>query len=205
MFLGGAMFLGRAMRLNRCRLGRPEAFQAAALIALLTLSACANLSTATRLAQLPLPVARQLSCCWQAEEKVEITAPDRTLSLTAAVAVRDGTLTVVVFDPLGRRMATLVHSDGEPQTLSAPPGWPAELSRQMLIGLYLHHLAPQQWGFSGNEGWSIASDTSHKALSYRQRELVRLDYAMDNPAERTLRFSDQNMSVRVTTLSRAEL
>ncbi|KJS09331.1 MAG: hypothetical protein VR73_02490 [Gammaproteobacteria bacterium BRH_c0] len=124
--------------------------------------------------------------------------------MTAAVAVQDGTLTVVLFDPLGRRIATLVHSEGEAQTLSAPPGWPPELSHQLLLGLYLHHLPPSQWRFP-DEGWSIAHDASHRTLNYHQHQLVQLQYQGGGDSERSLRFIGQDMSVRITTLSRAEL
>lgn len=171
-------------------------------VLLLALGACASLYGAW-LEQLPLPAASQLPCCWQTEEKVEISAPGRDLLLTAAVAVQKDTLTVVVFDPIGRRMATLIHTEGEPQVL-APPGWPPELSRQLLIGLYLHHLSPDQWGFS-EEGWSITSTPGLRTLSYHQRQLVKLQYPAHDRAERTLRFVGKGLSVRLTTLSMAEL
>ncbi|MDO8861127.1 DUF3261 domain-containing protein [Haliea sp. E1-2-M8] len=169
---------------------------------MLALGACASLHGA-RLEQLPLPAASQLPCCWQAEEKVEISVPGRDLLLTAAVAVQEDTLTVVVFDPIGRRMATLIHTEGEPQVL-APPDWPPELSRQLLIGLYLHHLNPDQWVFS-EEGWTIASDPGLRTLSYHQRQLVKLQYSAHDLAERTLLFNGHSLSVRLTTLSRADL
>ena len=56
-------------------------------------------------------------------------------------------------------------------------------------------------------GWAITGDLDHKALHYRGRELVRLEYpdtAGDIP-RRTLRFAGQDMVLHLATLSRIGL
>lgn len=180
---------------------------AALLVLFATLAGCSALTGAARLAKLPLPDPVTLPCCWQSQEQVRVSTADGELNLGAAVAVRDGTLTVVILDPVGRRLVTLVQGAGETQALDAPPTWSTALSHQLLLTVYLHHLTAEQWRF-GDPGWRLAEDSSHKSLIYRGRELVRLDYLQegtDEPFDRAVNFSGQGINLRIGTLSRTTL
>ncbi len=168
---------------------------------------CGALDGPARLAGLPLPDPATLPCCWQSQEQVWVSTADGELNLGAAVAVRGGTLTVVVLDPMGRRLVTLIQGAGDVQTLDAPPAWSGALSHQLLLAIYLHHLTAEQWRL-GDPAWSLAADSGHKSLAYRGRELVRLDYLEEGtqePFDRAVEFRGQGISLRIGTLSRTAL
>ena len=169
-------------------------------------SGCATWGAPGRLAQLALPAPQQLDCCWQSRERVQITTPGETLTLDAAVALTSGPLTLVAFDGLGRRLVALSHSGGAPQTLQAPAGWSTALSHQLLLALYLHHLAPAAWQFADPD-WSVTAEDDLRVLRHRGRELVRLRYLAQDSAQagREIDYIGQDIRLSVHSLSRTEL
>lgn len=156
----------------------------------------------------PLPPPGALSCCWQSQERVIVTAGEDEHTFLAVLAASPQTLTVVVLDDLGRRLLTLVHDDSTVTVLDAPPGWPERLSTQLLLAIYLHQLAPGQWRQSGDD-WSVREAGASRTLLYRGKEHVRLHYAAVGAAvpvepfarPRRIDFVGQDVQIHVVTLS----
>lgn len=159
-----------------------------------------------------LPPPSALPCCWQAQERVQVSAQGEEHTFLAALAVDPDTLTVVVLDDLGRRLLTLIHDGGHLKVLDAPPGWPESLSQQLLLAVYLHHLTPEQWTRS-TENWSVVEAGSRRTLLYRARERVTLHYAAVGATvavapfarPRRIEFVGQEVQINVVTLSRDAL
>lgn len=178
-------------------------------IGLMLITGCAALRVPPSSA---LPPPSALPCCWQSQERVRITAGSEEHTFLAALSVSPAGLTVVVLDELGRRLLTLVHDGGRPQTLEAPPGWPEHLSQSLLLALYLHHLTPQQWQHSSRH-WSAVEVGSSRILHYRGQERVRLHYAAISatvPVEpfahpRRVDFPGHDLQINVVTVSKDEL
>ncbi|MFA5631147.1 MAG: DUF3261 domain-containing protein [Porticoccaceae bacterium] len=183
----------------------------AAFVLAAAIGGCAGPGALPRHAQPPLPAPAGLPCCWQSQEQVHVSAQGADQTLLAAVAVTPGKLTLVAFDGLGRRLVTVVHTGGEPQTLDAPPGWSAELSHQLLLAIYLHNLALDQWRFD-DPGWSVVEATAResriRSLRYGKRELVRLSYATPGDggdSARDVEYIGRDIRLGILTLSRADL
>lgn len=178
----------------------------ALLFALLgILSGCNILQVSNPVQRLPLPNPEALTCCWQSVEQVRVSTPDSERDFTVAVAYDEEKLTVVVLDILGRRLVTIIHDGGEPRTLDAPARWPAALSRKILVAIYMHHLTPEQWQLESPD-WVIRENSTHKSLTYRGREQVRLDYLSDSSSfDRVLTYSGRDIRLHIRTLSRTML
>ncbi|MEJ2760385.1 MAG: DUF3261 domain-containing protein [Gammaproteobacteria bacterium] len=176
------------------------------LLALLSiLGGCSILQASNPAQRLPLSTPEALPCCWQSVERVRALNPDSERDFTVVVASTEGKLTVVVLDILGRRLVTIIHDGGELRTLEAPARWPAALSRQLLVSIYLHHLTPQQRQLESPD-WVIRADDTHKSLIYRGREQVRLDYLSDSSSfDRVLTYSGRDIRLHIRTLSRTTL
>ena len=168
------------------------------------LSGCAALGTP----QSSLPPPSALPCCWQSQERVQVSTGEEEHTFLAALAVSPQALTVVVLDDLGRRLLTLVHDGVAVTTLDAPPGWPERLSSQLLLAIYLHQLAPEQW-LQPSGDWSVSDAGGSRTLLYRGKEHVRLHYAavgVTVPVEpfaqpRRIDFVGQEVQIHVVTLS----
>lgn len=173
------------------------------------LAGCAGLGAPARPA---LPEPGELRCCWQSQEQVRVGTGRESQTLLAAVAVTPGKLTLVAFDSLGRQLVTLVHEGGEARTLAAPPGWSNEMSRQLLLAVYLHNLAPHQWRFD-DPHWVVTQAGTTRTLSHRKRDMVRLHYAVIEPeaatevtaAPRRIDYVGRDITLDIVTLSRTEL
>lgn len=180
--------------------------RAIAIVLLAMLAGCGSLGGA-HLAQLDLPTPEQLPCCWQSQERVSVTTPEEELELMTAIARTPGKLAVVVLDALGRRLLTLEQAGAGLQTLGAPASWSPDLSRQIVLAVYLHHLPDGQWQFR-QSGWSVRRDDAARLLAYRERTQLRLDYldeGGDSGRPRLLTMPGQDVSLRIVTLSRVAL
>lgn len=175
----------------------------------LLLSACVSLPS-SRLAELPLPQPGQLSCCWQYQEQVTLTLPERELQWQAAVAVQEDTLTLVILDSLGRRVARVRQADGEVVTEAALPEWRDKWSQLLLLGHYLHYLdleAPPTGWPPAAAGWSLAITEDEKRLLFRDREVLRLQYPDEKnlPDRRRLYIAGRDIILTIETVQGVRL
>jgi hypothetical protein len=180
--------------------------RASAIILFAVLAGCGSLG-GTRLAQLALPTPEQLPCCWQSQERVRVTTPEGELELMTAIARTPGKLAVVVLDSLGRRLLTLEQAGAGLQDSGRPASWSPDLSRQIVLAVYLHHLPDGQWQFQ-QPGWTVQRDGAGKLLAYRERTQLRLDYldeGGDSGRPRRLTLPGQDVSLHIVTLSRVAL
>ncbi len=170
----------------------------------LLLAACASLPS-DRLAELPLPEPGQLPCCWQYQEQVTLTLPETEFQWRAAVAVRKDTLTLVVLDSLGRRVARVRQAGGDVATESALPQWRDQWSHLILLGHYLHYLdleAPPVGWPPAEAGWSLSIAADEKKLLFRDREVLRLQYPdeKNRPDRRRLHIAGRDIILTIETV-----
>ncbi|MCB1669208.1 MAG: DUF3261 domain-containing protein [Pseudomonadales bacterium] len=183
--------------------------------------ACQHNPSLPTIATPPLPGSNQLACCWQAQESLEITFHDKQFQLNAVVAVdtqmnakkRQQKLTLVLFNPLGQRILTIVQQEQEISTLVSPQlkdPLPAEL---LLAGVHLAYSNDSAWseiGPKNRTGWSM--NTTHtesgdveKVLSYRSRPIISMVTTPNAQSRRILYFADHNAVIKITTLTRNPL
>ncbi|WP_344933581.1 DUF3261 domain-containing protein [Zhongshania borealis] len=158
---------------------------------------------------LRLPPRSTLACCWQSQESIQITITQNSaikkIALLSALEVTPTQLTVVIFDPLGRRLASFAQDDAGLHTHSAPPEWDTRLAQQMLLAIYLHHIPSSAWNFQGSD-WSITTTQRSRALLFRQQIQLQIDYADDSSKQdRRISYPGQPLVLDIRTLSRTAL
>jgi len=149
---------------------------AIALLALLA-SGCVSRQVQT-LAELPLPATPASNCCWQALQQLEIRSGDADYPLTGALAQTSTGATLVLLDPVGRRLLSVQQQGGELTTYRAPE-LPEGLPARMLLAssmLVWWPLADWQSALQQSPEWTLTASATSRVLSYRGRAIIRADY-----------------------------
>ena len=180
------------------------------IFSLITLSGCAHFLNYTKETEPLLPDTANLPCCWQALEQLEIEFQGTTFSMSSIIAVHNKELTVVILDPLGRRIFTVTQRGKNVQVEKSagikryfPVKW-------LLIGIYLRYMPISGWK-SENSDWVIKSGDSYVLLEQNKQEKVILtkvieegntsnDSSKESSTAR-LDYPDLKLRVNITTLS----
>lgn len=155
---------------------------------LCALAACSPMRVAT-LATVPLPAATGGNCCWQALQQLEVTYQERQLQLTAAFANKPEGASLVLLDPLGRRMLS-VTQQGDGLEVYRAPELPQDLPAQFLLASSMLSWWPEADWQRTLEGtpWQLqaasrAKGTSYRQLTYKGKPLLLIDYGSAAPAQ----------------------
>lgn len=156
------------------------------------------------LATLPLPDASALPCCWQSQESLQIDYRDQQHRLTSVLAVEKTGLTLIVFDPLGRKLLAVKQQGAEieeqlfHESSDLPVQW-------LLPAVYLAHMNQQRWS-TDHSPWSVGEQNSNLVLYFRRRPTVVVRGFTDGDLpragnERVVRFVEHGLTLNITTLS----
>ena len=193
-------------------LGNPAL--AAIVLGLSLLSGCANLPAQQNLTSLPLPT--QGPCCWQALQTLNITYQQKTYTLNAALANSAQGLSLVLFDPLGRRMLSLVRQPNGHINSYRAPELPSTIPEHFLLAsslLVWWPMADWQALLGQSSPWQLAIQGQSRVLSYRGKPIMRAQYPANTSALTqginaavatantpvTLQHLQQPLQLRITT------
>lgn len=185
-------------------------------IVLLTLvaSGCVSRPVQT-LADLPLPAAPAGNCCWQALQRLDIRYQKQSYQLTGALAQTPSGVTLVLLDPLGRRLLS-VQKQGEALHIWRAPELPDSLPERFLLAssmLVWWPLADWQVALQQTPEWQLTGSVNQRVLSYRGRPLISASYGptpvsvMDGISQKTvaqvevvvLQHHHQSMAITIAT------
>lgn len=153
---------------------------------------------------LPLPDSSALPCCWQSHESLRVDYRDQRQQLTAVTAMQSNGLTLIVFDPLGRRLLTVTQQGSKiaKSVLDNTAGLPVEW---LLPAIYLSFMDRQRWALDQSP-WRVGEQEQRLILYFRQRPAVSVLGFTDGDLpqagkQRIIRFPDHQFVLRITTLS----
>jgi len=141
-------------------------------------SGCATRQVQT-LASLPLPADQSSNCCWQALQQLEIHYGKQTYKLTGALAQTRTGVTLVLFDPLGRRLLSINKQGGSFNTYRSPE-LPEGLPEHFLLAssmMVWWPLADWQAALAQDGKWQIDASREERRLLYRGKPVIRARYA----------------------------
>ena len=184
------------------------------ILSLMALSGCAQFVNYTKNTEPLLPDTASLPCCWQALEQLEIEFQEETLFMSSVIAVHNNKLTMVILDPLGRRVFTVIQQGNNikiEKSTAIQKDFPV---KWLLIGIYLRYMPVSGWS-SENSDWVIKRGDNYVLLEQNKREKVILTKVIlekstrsDSPKKNLsarLDYPDLKLRVNITTLSRNSL
>ncbi len=128
-------------------------------------------------------------------EKLAIEYQGEQLSLSSVIAIHDNQLTVVILDPLGRRIFSIIQQGDHVQVEKSnliKKDFPVEW---LLIGVYLRYMPDDGWLFKGSH-WHIEGDSEYTLLMQNNKtkvilhEPVVLDDAATHESASQLQYPD---------------
>jgi hypothetical protein len=151
----------------------------AGAVALLTLlvTGCVSRQVQT-LADLPLPATQAGNCCWQALQRLDIRYQAQDYQLTGALAQTPAGVTLVLLDPLGRRLLSIQKQGDALQTWRSPE-LPASMPERFLLAssmLVWWPLADWQAALQATPEWQLNSSANSRVLSRRGRPIISASY-----------------------------
>jgi len=149
------------------------------VIGLLTLmvSGCVSREVQS-LADLPLPAAQAGNCCWQVLQRLDIRYGEQTYKLTGALVQAKTGVTLVLLDPLGRRLLS-IQKEGETLQTWRSPELPDGLPERFLLAssmMVWWPLADWQAVLQQTPDWQLTNGTNNRVLSYRGRPIISATY-----------------------------
>jgi len=184
------------------------------ILSLTVLTGCAHLANYPRNTNPLLPDTASLPCCWQAREQLEIEFQDKKLSMSSVIAVHNKSLTVVILDPLGRRVFTVIQQGKKIQIEKSAAIQKDFPVKWLLVGIYLRKMPDSGWLFE-NSNWSIKREHNYVLLeqdkiakvilteAVAQRDI--LNHSLQENLSSRLEYPDLKLRVNITTLSRTTL
>lgn len=146
------------------------------IIGLLLLTGCAGRAH-YQLQDLPLPPVNSGGCCWQASQRLEIHHGNSVYRLNAALAQTNEGASLVLLDPMGRRMLSVRQSQGQLDIYRSPELPKALPARFLLATSMLAWWPLADWQSElRNTGWSIASTARTRVLHFRSKPLLTATY-----------------------------
>ena len=142
------------------------------------LSGCVSRQVQT-LAELPLPATPAINCCWQALQQLEIRYGEEDYPLTGALAQAKSGVTLVLLDPVGRRLLSVQQQGTELETYRSPE-LPDGLPERFLLAsslLVWWPLADWKTALQASPEWTLTTSDTSRVLSHRGRVIIRADYS----------------------------
>lgn len=150
-----------------------------ALVITLLASGCVSRQVQT-LASLPLPGPSQ-SCCWQALQQLDIRYDGKRYALTGALAQTRAGVTLVMLDPLGRRLLS-ISKQGERIETYRSPELPEGLPERFLLASSMLVWWPLADWQSLPSPWHVSVEGSDRVLCYGNKPILSARYALASPA-----------------------
>lgn len=147
------------------------------LAILMSLAGCSQMRVST-LETLPLPADQGGNCCWQVLQQLDIEYQARHYQLTAALAHSRDTTSLVLLDPLGRRVLS-VSKKGEQLEIYKAPELPQDLpARFLLASSLLAWWTQSDWQqvLATQPYWRLQSVAEGRQLIYRRKPLLEITY-----------------------------
>lgn len=179
------------------------------LAVVLLASGCVSRQVQT-LASLPLPATSDKSCCWQALQQLDIRYDDKQYQLTGVLAHTKTSLTLVLLDPLGRRLLS-VNKQGETLDTYRSPELPEGLPERFLLASSMLVWWPlADWQVLPSP-WKVTIEGDNRVLSYGSKPILSAQYMASSPALHegmssaslnqpvTLQHRLQPLAIKVTT------
>ena len=169
------------------------------------LAGCASFATYFKAPHPALPNTASLPCCWQVLEQLDIEYQGERLALSSVIVINDNQLTVVILDPLGRRIFSIIQQGDHIQVEKSdlikkdlPVEW-------LMIGVYLRYMPEDGWLFKGSD-WSLKKDSEYLLLMQNEQAKVILSKPIVlGGSSSLLRYPDLKLNVNITTLLRQSL
>jgi len=177
------------------------------VISLLTLvvSGCVSRQVQS-LTDLPLPAAQAGNCCWQVLQRLHIRYKDQTYQLRGALAQTKAGVTLVLLDPLGRRLLS-VQKQGDALQTWRSPELPDGLPERFLLAssmLVWWPLADWQAVLQEKPEWQLSSSTNSRVLSHRGRPIISATYG-PTPVSVVAGMTEQTVAQAETVLLQHQL
>ncbi|MCE3251179.1 MAG: hypothetical protein K0Q67_189 [Cellvibrio sp.] len=141
-------------------------------------SGCVSRQVQT-LADLPLPGPQAGNCCWQALQRLEIRYRDQTYTLTGALAHTTAGVTLVLLDPVGRRLLSVQQQDNALQTWRVPE-LPDDLPERFLLASSMLVWWPlSDWYeiLQQTPEWQLTTTANQRVLNYKGRPIINAVYS----------------------------
>jgi hypothetical protein len=146
------------------------------LCALLITTGCAS-RPHYPLQDLPLPAASGAGCCWQATQQLEIHYRQAVHRLGAALARTAEGASLVLLDPMGRRLFSIRQRNTTLETWRSPE-MPEGLPERFLLASSMLAWWPlTEWQVSATGEWSLVTGTRTRQLRYRGAPLLTITYS----------------------------
>lgn len=184
----------------------------ALVVLLITIQGCSFNPQITANEQPPFPLQAQGSCCWQALQIIKFSTDGQELSVQAVLANTENKLSLVLLDPMGRRLFSLVqHSSGDidiKQNHDVEYQLPARL---LLSAVYLSYWPSSSWQQSLlGSGWKLKTEGRRRSLAYKNQEIMRVNTAQTRgpiPGQEVIILTHQlkGFSAEIETLERINL
>lgn len=145
---------------------------------MLIASGCVSRQVQT-LADLPLPATPANNCCWQALQQLHINYQQQNYQLTGALAQTRAGITLVLLDPLGRRLLSVQKQRDDALQTWRSPELPEGLPERFLLAssmLVWWPLADWQTALQLTPEWQVNSTTNTRVLSHRGRPIISASY-----------------------------
>jgi len=176
---------------------------------LFVLMSCANIQRG-QLSDLPLPSQSAGHCCWQALQQLNIVRDGNTLSLQGVIAVTEKGLTLVLLDPLGRKLLSVKHQPPQrPEVYQSPELTQTLPSDFLLKSVYFSWWPSVDWPELEDSGWRLSQESTTRRLYYGNTEILSAEYFSESgelgtmtPANITsthLRHSQEPISITIRT------
>ncbi|QEY17408.1 DUF3261 domain-containing protein [Cellvibrio sp. KY-GH-1] len=146
--------------------------------ALMALVGCGQMRVST-LETLPLPADQGGNCCWQVLQQLDIDYQARHYQLTAALAQSGDATSLVLLDPLGRRVLSVSKKGAQLEIYKAPE-LPQDLPARFLLASSLLAWWPDrdwQQALQTQTDWQLKSIADGRQLGYRGKPLVEITYS----------------------------
>lgn len=154
------------------------------------ITGCATSRDTASLQNLPLPSSQAGDCCWQLLQSLNINNGNiqnedsdqlQALDLQAVVLRQKTGLTLILIDPLGRRLASIVEKNGDvslKKNTTINTDIPARL---LMAAIYLTYWPKQSWTDSLlNSQWQMAqsydqdSGLVNRVLSHKGKDIIKI-------------------------------
>ncbi len=147
------------------------------LAMLMLLAGCSQMRVST-LETLPLPADQSGNCCWQVLQQLDIEYQARHYQLTAALAQSVDTTSLVLLDPLGRRVLS-ISKQGEKLDIYKAPELPQDLPARFLLASSLLAWWPEgdlQQALLVQTEWQLKAVAEGRQLIFRRKPVVEIIY-----------------------------
>lgn len=159
------------------------------ILLIVFITGCATSRDIASLQNLPLPDIQAGDCCWQLLQGLSINSDNKeaddsnqTLDLQAVVLHQKTELTLILIDPLGRRLATISEKNGN-VILNKNTEFNAEIPTRLLIAaVYLTYWPKQSWTDSlYNSQWQMTQNVDqdsaqiNRVLSHMGRDIIKIN------------------------------